>query len=253
MSALIEMKGVTVGFGTQIVGDHIDLVLNENETLALVGGSGSGKSPLLRAMLGLKPPMSGEVLIAGHDLYALQGEERLNLQKKWGVLFQNGALFSGLSVLDNVALPLREHTDLGPKTIDTLAFLKLRMAGLDEEAANKFPSALSGGMVTRAAVARAMALDPEMLFLDEPTSALDPVAAGSIDELMRSLRRSLRLSILIITHDPNTIATVCDRVAMIVDKKVETGTLDEMLQSDNPKVREFFHSARVQAALHERG
>jgi phospholipid/cholesterol/gamma-HCH transport system ATP-binding protein len=161
-------------------------------------------------------------------------------------------LFSGLSVLDNVALPLREHTALAHAEIDTLAFLKLRMVGLDAEAAGKFPSALSGGMVTRAGLARAMALDPEMLFLDEPTSALDPVSAGSIDELMRSLRKSLRLSILVITHDPNTIATVCDRIAMIVDKRIEAGTLEEMLKSDNPKVREFFHSARVQAALHER-
>ena len=253
MKKLIEVKGVTVGFGSQIVADRINLVLHENETLALVGGSGSGKSTLLRTMLGLISPKSGEILIEGHNLFALPQEERLNLQKKWGVLFQNGALFSGLTVLDNVAFPLREHTNLAPQTIDTLAFLKLRMVGLDEQAANKLPSALSGGMATRAAVARAMALDPEILFLDEPTSGLDPVSAGSIDELMRSLRRSLRLSILIITHDPNTIASVCDRIAMIVDKKVETGTLDEMLASDNPKVREFFHNVRVQAALCERG
>jgi phospholipid/cholesterol/gamma-HCH transport system ATP-binding protein len=252
MDALIELKGVTIRFGAQLVADQINLVLNKDETLALVGGSGSGKSTLLRTMLGLNRPTSGQVLIDGHNLYALTPEERLELQRKWGVLFQNGALFSGLSVLDNVALPLREHTALEPKEIDTLAFLKLRMVGLDAEAADKFPSALSGGMVTRAAMARAMALDPEMLFLDEPTSALDPVAAGSIDELMRSLRKSLRLSILVITHDPNTIATVVDRIAMIVDKRVEAGTLDEMLGSENPKVREFFHSARVQAALHER-
>jgi len=253
MKKLIEVKGVTVGFGSQIVADQINLVLYENEALALVGGSGSGKSTLLRTMLGLVSPKSGEILIEGHNLFALPHEERVNLQKKWGVSFQNGGLFSGLTVLDNVAFPMREHTNLAPRTIDTLASLKLRMVGLDEQAANKFPSALSGGMATRAAVARAMALDPEMLFLDEPTSGLDPVSAGSIDELMRSLRRSLRLSILIITHDPNTIASVCDRIAMIVDKKVETGTLDEMLNSTNPKVREFFDNVRVQAALCERG
>jgi len=253
MKKLIEVKGVTVGFGSQIVADQINLVLYENEALALVGGSGSGKSTLLRTMLGLVSPKSGEILIEGHNLFALPHEERVNLQKKWGVSFQNGGLFSGLTVLDNVAFPMREHTNLAPRTIDTLASLKLRMVGLDEQAANKFPSALSGGMATRAAVARAMALDPEMLFLDEPTSGFDPVSVGSIDELMRSLRRSLRLSILIITHDPNTIASVCDRIAMIVDKKVETGTLDEMLNSTNPKVREFFDNVRVQAALCERG
>jgi phospholipid/cholesterol/gamma-HCH transport system ATP-binding protein len=250
MDALIELKGVTVRFGAQLVADHVNLALKRDETLALVGGSGSGKSTLLRTMLGLSRPVSGQVLIEGENLYALSPEQRLELQRKWGVLFQSGALFSGLSVLDNVALPLREHTTLADQEIETLAFLKLRMVGLDAEAADKLPSALSGGMITRAGLARAMALDPEMLFLDEPTGALDPVSAGSIDELMRSLRKSLRLSILVITHDPNTIATVCDRIAMIVDKKVEAGTLEEMLDSDNPKIREFFHSARVQAALH---
>jgi len=168
------------------------------------------------------------------------------------VLFQNGALFSGLSVLDNVALPLREHSGLSPKAIDELAFLKLRMAGLEAEAADKYPSALSGGMVTRAGVARAMALDPEILFLDEPTGALDPVAAASLDELMQSLHEILKLSILIITHDPNTLVTVCDRIAMIVDKKVESGTLDDMLKSTNPQVREYFSGPRVKAVLAER-
>ena len=252
MDPLIELKDVTVAFGSQVVADHVSLVLKSNEVLALVGGSGSGKSTLLRTILGLIRPTRGEVLIEGHNLHALPREQRISLQKKWGVSFQNGALFSGLTVLDNVAFPLREHLNLEPKIIDTLAYLKLRMVGLDADAAKKFPSALSGGMVTRAALARAMALDPEMLFLDEPTSALDPVAAGSIDELMRALHQSLRLSILIITHDPNTIARVCNRIAMIVDKRVETGTLDEMLESDNPKVQEFFHSVRVQAALHER-
>src|SRR5262249_11002551 len=157
-----------------------------------------------------------------------------------GVLFQNGALFSGLSVLDNVAFPLREHTGLSPEAIETIAFLKLKMVGLGEDTASKRPAALSGGMVTRAAVARAMALDPDILFLDEPTGALDPVAASSLDELMQSLHDILRLTIVIVTHDPNTIVAVCDRIAMIVDKKVESGTLDDMLKSKNPKVKEYF-------------
>ena len=252
MGALIELKGVTNRFGRQVVHDSVNLTLNENETLGIVGGSGSGKSVLLRTMLGLNRPQEGTVKVEGADLYARSDDERLDIQKKWGVLFQNGALFSGLSVLDNVALPLREHTDLAPKAVEDLAFLKLKMVGLKDEAADKRPSELSGGMVTRAGMARAMALDPDILFLDEPTGALDPVAANALDELMQSLREVMKLSILIITHDPNTLVKVCDRIAMIVDKKVEAGTLDEMLKSKNPKIREYFHSPRVQTAISER-
>jgi len=252
VQALVELKHVTNRFGAQVVHDGVDLTLNENEALGLVGGSGSGKSVLLRTMLGLNKPQEGQVLIDGMDLYALSGEERVSAQKKWGVLFQNGALFSGLSVLDNVALPLREHTRLSSKSIDDLASLKLQMVGLETDAAEKYPAALSGGMVTRAGVARALALDPILLFLDEPTGALDPLSAGSIDDLMQSLRRNLGLSILIITHDPNTIVNICDRIAMIVDKKVESGTLDELLNSSNPKVQEYFSGPRMKAALSER-
>jgi phospholipid/cholesterol/gamma-HCH transport system ATP-binding protein len=250
--ALVELKDVTNRFGPQVVHDGVDLTLNESETLGLVGGSGSGKSVLLRTMLGLNKPQDGQVLIDGTDLYALSEEERVDVQKKWGVLFQNGALFSGLSVLDNVALPLREYTRLSPKLIEDLASLKLQMVGLEAEAVEKFPAALSGGMVTRAGVARALALDPELLFLDEPTGALDPQSAASIDELMQSLRRNLGLSILIITHDPNTIVSICDRIAMIVDKKVESGTLDELLKSSNPKIQDYFSGPRMKAALSER-
>ena len=252
MGALIELKDVTNRFGSQVVHDGVDLTLNDDETLGVVGGSGSGKSVLLRTMLGLNKPQDGQVLIEGKDIYSLSEDERVELQKKWGVLFQNGALFSGLSVLDNVALPLREHTHLSRSSIEDLASLKLQMVGLDREAVEKFPAALSGGMVTRAGMARALALDPDLLFLDEPTGALDPQSASSIDELMLSLRKNLGLSILIITHDPNTIVNICDRIAMIVDKKVETGTLDELLQSNNPKVQDYFSGPRMKAALSER-
>ena len=252
MRALVELKDVTNRFGPQVVHDGVDLTLNESEALGLVGGSGSGKTVLLRTMLGLNKPQEGQVLIDGMDLYALTAEELVSVQKKWGVLFQNGALFSGLSVLDNVALPLREHTRLSSRSIDDLASLKLQMVGLEVDAAEKFPAALSGGMVTRAGMARALALDPKLLFLDEPTGALDPLSATSIDELMQSLRRNLGLSILIITHDPNTIVNICDRIAMIVDKKVESGTLDELLNSSHPKVQEYFSGPRMKAALSER-
>jgi phospholipid/cholesterol/gamma-HCH transport system ATP-binding protein len=247
MGALIELQRVTNRFGPQTVHDRVDLAIEENEILGMVGGSGSGKSVLLRTMLGLNKPAAGKVMVDGEDLYALPPEERMGIQKRWGVLFQNGALFSGLSVLDNVALPLREHTDLAPDEIDTLAFLKLKMVGLDEEAAAKPPAALSGGMTTRAAIARAMALDPTMLFLDEPTGALDPVSAASLDELLTSLQSFLNLTIVIITHDLATLTTICDRIAMIADKKLVIGTLDEMLKSSNPAVKEFFGGPRMAA------
>jgi len=252
MRPLVELKDVTNRFGAQVVHDGINFTLNENEVLGLVGGSGSGKTVLLRTILGLNRPKEGQVLFDGADLYALSPEERLGLQKRFGVLFQNGALFSGLTVLDNIALPLREHTKLSAKAIEDLSFLKLQMVRLQADAVNKFPSALSGGMTTRAGVARAMALDPEILFLDEPTGALDPVSASSLDELMRDLHRILRLTLLIITHDPNTLVTVCDRIAMIVDKRVECGTLDELLGSTHPKIQEYFKGARMRAALAER-
>lgn len=252
MGTRIELKNVTNRFGDQVVHDGVSLTLEDHEILALVGGSGSGKSVLLRTILGLNKPQEGQVLIDGTDIYAVSDEDRLELQKKWGVSFQNGALYSGLTVIDNVALPLREHTGLSPDVIQDLAFLKLGMVGLDKEAASKKPSALSGGMVTRAAMARAMALDPGILFLDEPTGALDPMAASSLDELMTSMQKILDLSILIVTHDPMTLVTVCDRIAVIADKKVEVGTLDELLKSSNPKIKDYFQGPRMQAALTQR-
>ena len=252
MATLIEAKNITNKFGRQVIHDHLNLDVEENEILGVIGGSGSGKSVLLRTMLGLHKPNSGKVLVSGKSLYALAEEDRLSVQKKWGVLFQNGALFSGLSVIDNIGLPLREHTDLSAEAVCNLAFLKLQMVGLPPDTADKFPSALSGGMINRAAMARAMALDPGMLFLDEPTGALDPVSAAALDELMLSLKDTLGLSILIITHDLATVLGVCDRIAIIVDKKMETGSVDELADSSNPKVREFFDSPRVKDALSKR-
>lgn len=245
MAAAIEAKGIVNKFGNQTVHEGLDLTLEKGEILGLVGGSGTGKSVLLRTMLGLHKPDAGKVLVAGQDVTDMTEDEKINMAGKWGVLFQDGALFSGMTVLDNVALPLREHTPLKPSEAVSLASFKLSLTGLDKGAETKAPSSLSGGMVRRASLARALALDPEILFLDEPTSGLDPMAAAAFDELILKLHKALKFSVLIITHDLDTLVTVCDRVAMLVDKKIVTGTVEEMMKSDNEKVKEFFNGPRM--------
>lgn len=248
--AVIEVKGLSTKFGEQVVHDNLDLTLYQNEILGLVGGSGSGKSVLLRNILGLIIPQKGEIKIKGRsqkDIFS--DDDPAASYKNWGVLFQNGALFSGLNVLDNIALGFRENYDLPEDDIEELVFAKLQMVGLSPEVAYKMPSELSGGMVKRAALARALALDPEILFLDEPTAGLDPIAAASFDELIRTLRDVLGLSVLIITHDLDTLTSLCDRIAMLVDKKITAGTLDEMVQSDHPWIKEYFTGPRMRAAL----
>jgi phospholipid/cholesterol/gamma-HCH transport system ATP-binding protein len=250
MTTQIEVRDIVNRFGSQIVHDDLSMTLEKGEILGLVGGSGSGKSVLLRTILGLHKPQSGDVIIDGVNMTGLDLDEKLKLQRKWGVLFQNGALFSGLTVLDNIALPLREHTDLKDKDIQDLARLKIGMVGLKPESAGKFPSELSGGMVKRASLARALALDPEILFFDEPTAGLDPIAADAFDRLTLSLRDALGLSVLIITHDVDTLVTICDRVAMLVDRKVTVGTIADMMQSDHPWIRDYFNGPRMRAAMH---
>ncbi len=247
MGALVEVKNVVNSFGPQIVHDGANLTLEKEEILGLVGGSGSGKSVLLRTILGLHKPKSGEVIVNGRHVHGLSRRELLEIQKNWGVLFQSGALYSGLTVLDNIALPLREYSDLSSKAIEELALFKLEMVGLKPETAHKFPSELSGGMSRRAGLARALVLDPALLFLDEPTAGLDPIAAAAFDELIMSLRDVLGLSVLVITHDLDTLVTVCDRIAMLVDKKVQVGTLEDMLHSDHPWIKEYFGGPRMRA------
>lgn len=242
---VVTVKDLTTKFGTQVVHDHLSVTLYEGEILGLVGGSGSGKSVLLRSILGLMPVREGTITIKGKNSH--EGA----VHKNWGVLFQNGALFSGLTVLDNIALPIRENYDLDEKDVQELALKKIEMVGLKPDVAYKKPAELSGGMVKRAALARALALDPDILFLDEPTAGLDPIAAASFDELIKTLRDIFGLSVLIITHDLDTLTTLCDRIAMLVDKKITTGTLEDMMNSDHPWIKEYFTGPRMRAVMHQ--
>ncbi len=240
---VIEVRGLVTRFGKNVIHDHLDFTLQRGDIMGLVGGSGSGKSVLLRTILGLIRPAEGTVRING------QPQDAKALHRNWGVLFQNGALFSGLNVLDNIALPIRESFDLPERDIEELACAKLRMVGLNEDAGPKMPSELSGGMVKRAALARALALDPDILFLDEPTAGLDPIAAAAFDTLIRTLRDILGLSVLIITHDLDTLTSLCDRISMLVDKKITEGTLDDMMRNDHPWIKEYFTGPRMRAVV----
>lgn len=246
---VIEVKNLVTRFGSQLVHDHVNLQLQEKEILGLVGGSGSGKSVLLRTMIGLLKPQEGEIYIEGTSIAEANFEK---ICESWGVLFQNGALFSGMTVLDNIALPIREHYALPEAMIMELAASKLQMVGLQPEDGAKLPSQISGGMARRAGLARALALDPAILFLDEPTAGLDPIAAASFDELILSLRDILGIAVLIITHDLDTLVSVCDRIAMLVDKKIITGPYEEMRNYDHPWVHEYFNGPRMRAATKQK-
>jgi phospholipid/cholesterol/gamma-HCH transport system ATP-binding protein len=245
----IVVRGLVSAFGDQVVHDKLDLTVNAGEVLGVVGGSGAGKSVLLNTIIGLKAPDGGVVEVFGHDINRSSDRQMEEIDKRWGVLFQNGALFSNLTVRENVAAPMFEHTDMSKADIYELAALKIGLTGLPAHAGALKPAELSGGMRKRAALARALALDPELLFLDEPTSGLDPIGAGAFDELIGDLSRALGLTVFMITHDLDSLYTICDRIAVIADKKVvATGTIEELKTSDHPWIQEYFNGPRGRAA-----
>ena len=246
----IRVRGLRNVFGDQVVHDGVDLDVKRGEIIGVVGGSGTGKSVLMRAILGLRPPQGGEIEVLGIDALADNARETGVIERNTGVLYQNGALFSSLSVLENVSVPLKEHyPDLPLDMVHDLAMLKIRMSGLTEEAAPKLPSQLSGGMRKRAGIARALALDPALLFLDEPTAGLDPIGAAAFDELIRTLQRALGLTVFLITHDLDTLYSICDRVAVLADRRMLVAApLPEVERFDHPWVQEYFHGPRGRAA-----
>ena len=246
---VISMRGVRTVFGSRVIHDGVDLDVYRGEVLALVGGSGSGKSTLMREMLMLHVPDAGSVKLFGTELVGIVDDDANALRRRLGVLFQQGALFSGLTVLQNVGLPLREHTALDDRMIDSLARVKIALAGLKPEAAALFPSELSGGMIKRAALARAMALDPEILFLDEPTSGLDPTSAGLFDQLVLKLKDMLGLTVLMVTHDLDSLWDVSDRVAVLGDGKLQgVDSMQALSTSTQPHIREYFEGPRARSA-----
>jgi phospholipid/cholesterol/gamma-HCH transport system ATP-binding protein len=242
--AIISVRGVVNRFGRQTVHDGVSFDVHAGEVFGIVGGSGSGKSVLLKTMLGLRKPDSGVVEVEGHDITCMSERELRTVKQRYGVTFQHGALFTSLTVTENVILPMVESFVLEEATLQSLAELRLRMVGLPVDAGAKFPAQLSGGMIKRAALARALALDPALLFLDEPTAGLDPIAATAFDDLVLYLRRTLGLTVVMVTHDLDTLARTCDRVAVLVDGKVIVDTLPGMVRNEHPWIREYFHGAR---------
>jgi phospholipid/cholesterol/gamma-HCH transport system ATP-binding protein len=243
--ALVEVRGLVNRFGSQTVHDGLDMIVERGEVFGIVGGSGSGKSVLLRSILGLQRPQAGEVLMDGRDITHLGDEELRGIKAKYGVTFQQGALFTSLSVLQNVQLPMIEHLQLAPRLLDELAMLKIRLVGLPDDAARKYPSQLSGGMIKRAALARALALDPSLLMLDEPTAGLDPISAAAFDELLMDLRAQLGLTVIMITHDLDTIFRTCNRVGVIIDRRMTSDTLENIANNPHPWIQAYFHGERA--------
>jgi len=246
---IIRVRDLKVAYGPNVVLEHLDLDIPRGEIIGVIGPSGCGKSVLLRAITGLKPPESGSVEVFGQRLETLSRDERTAIERRWGIMFQDGALFSNLTVRENVMVPMKEHTQISRPLMRGLADMKIRLSGLAASAGDKYPSDLSGGMRKRAALARALALDPELLFLDEPTAGLDPITAAAFDELVRALQRALGLTVFLVTHDVDTLHATCDRIAVLGEKKVlAVGTIPELRQIDHPWIQEYFSGPRGRAA-----
>lgn len=248
--AIIRVRDLTVGFGDNLILDHLDLDVKRGEILGFVGPSGAGKSVLTRTILGLMPKRSGTIEVFGVNMNEVDDKTRSAIERRWGVLFQQGALFSSLTVRQNIQFPVREFMHVSERLLDEIVIAKLTMVGLKPEVADRFPSELSGGMIKRVALARALALDPEIVFLDEPTSGLDPISAGDFDELVLTLQRALGLTVFMVTHDLDSLKTACNRIAVLGDRKVLlVGTMNDMLASPHPWLREYFHGKRARAVV----
>jgi phospholipid/cholesterol/gamma-HCH transport system ATP-binding protein len=246
--AVIRVRDVVVGFRDITILDHLSLDVFRGEILGFVGGSGAGKSVLMRTIIGLVPKRSGTIEVFGVDLGTADDETRQAVERRWGILFQQGALFSSLTVRQNVQFPMREYLKLSRRLLDEVAVAKLEMVGLTADVCEKYPSELSGGMIKRVALARALALDPDIVFLDEPTSGLDPIGAGDFDDLIRTLSRTLGLTVYMVTHDLDSLHSVCDRIAVLADGKVITaGPISTMLASEHPWVKSYFRGKRSRA------
>ncbi len=247
--AVIEVRGLDTRFGDAVVHENLDLEVWRGEVLGVVGGSGTGKSVLLREIVGLMKPAAGSIRVFGVDMLNGSGPDRRSAENRWGVMFQDGALFSSLTVRENVEAPMRVRLGLAPDLRHALADLKIAMVGLPQSAGDKYPSDLSGGMRKRAGLARALSLDPEIVFLDEPTAGLDPIGATDFDNLIRSLQQALGITVFLVTHDLDTLHATCDRIAVLAEKRVlVTGTMAEMLEVDHPWVHEYFNGPRARAA-----
>ncbi|MGD0190574.1 MAG: ATP-binding cassette domain-containing protein [Rhizomicrobium sp.] len=246
---VIRIRGLVNAFGDTIIHDHIDLDVIKGEVLGVVGGSGSGKSVLLRSIVGLNHPVSGSIKVLGQETAESDSEDFRGLQIRWGVLFQEGALFSSQTVAQNIQVPMRRWTHMTQQLMDELTLMKLALVGLPADTALKFPSELSGGMKKRAGLARALALDPELLFLDEPTAGLDPISGSQFDDLLRDLQQGLGLTVFMVTHDLDTLRATADRIAVLVNRKIKVGTIKTLVNDPDPWIHEYFSGTRGRAAL----
>jgi phospholipid/cholesterol/gamma-HCH transport system ATP-binding protein len=248
--AVISVRGVRNQFGSQIIHDNLDLDIFRGEVLGIVGGSGTGKSVLLRTILGLNRPKLGRIELFGQARGEMTSAQEHAVERRWGVLFQDGALFSSLTVAQNIQVALKEHLSLPQYLMDEIAAVKIALVGLPPEAGPKFPSELSGGMRKRAGLARALALDPEVVFLDEPTAGLDPIGASAFDDLIKNLQATLGLTVFMVTHDLDSLYAICDRIAVLAEKRVlVSGTIEELMQQEHPWIKEYFHGPRGRAAV----